>query len=269
MQIGPAHTAAELRALNAALEQRLHERTTELEASNREFESFAYSVSHDLRAPLRIIDGFSKILEDDYAGRVDDEGRDALRRVRAAAQGMAEQIDDLLKLARVSRAELAREPVDLSTLARSIAGGLEAASPARSVAFDIAPGLVAWGDRAQLALLLGNLIGNAWKFTSRHSSARIEIGVAEKAGDSVYFVRDDGAGFDMADARRLFTPFQRLHGVREFPGTGIGLAIVQRVVRRHGGRAWAESAVEKGATIHFTLPANGAAQAPQREEAHA
>src|SRR6185295_7126901 len=227
---------AELRALNAALERQLHERAAELEAAKRELEAFGYSVSHDLRAPLRTIDGFSKILEEDYAGRIDEEGRDALRRVRGAAQKMAEQIDDLLKLSRVSRAELSRATVDLGALARAIANQLQAGAPGRSTLFEIPPRLEAWGDRAMLALVLENLLGNAWKFTSRHPRARIEIGVAEMAGEPAYFVRDDGAGFDMADAKNLFAPFQRLHGVSEFAGTGIGLAIVRRVVQRHGGR---------------------------------
>jgi len=233
------HTDAELR--------------TQLEAANRELEAFAYSVSHDMRAPLRTIDGFSKILEEDYADRVGDEGRDALRRVREAAQKMAELIDDMLKLSRISRAELAREEVDLSALARSIADGLAAAEPGRKVAFAIAPGLAASGDRALITLLLENLLGNAWKFTSRRPATRIEVGVAGDPGEPAYFVRDDGAGFDMTEVKRLFTPFQRLHGMAEFPGTGIGLAIVQRVAKRHGGRAWAEGAPEKGATFHFTL----------------
>jgi len=233
------HTDAELRA--------------QLDAANRELEAFAYSVSHDMRAPLRTIDGFSKILEEDYADRVDDEGKDALRRVRGAAQKMAELIDDMLKLSRISRAELACEGVDLGALARSIADKLEAAEPGRRVAFDIAPGLAARGDRALITILLENLLANAWKFTSRHPAARIEVGVAGRAGEPAYFVRDDGAGFDMAEVKRLFTPFQRLHGMGEFPGTGIGLAIVQRVAKRHGGRAWAEGAPEKGATFHFTL----------------
>src|SRR5689334_15897023 len=246
-----AQSPAELQALNAALEQQLAARTAELQAAHREFQAFAYSVSHDLRAPLRTIDGFAKILEEDYASRVDEEGKDALSRVRAAAQKMAGQIDDLLTLSRVSRAELAPETVDLSALARSIASELTASAPARAVTFEIPSGLTARADRAQLTLALRNLLDNAWKFTSRHARARIELGVTEVAGAPAYFVRDDGAGFDMDDAKDLFAPFRRLHGVAEFPGTGIGLATVRRVIQRHGGRAWAEGAVEKGATFYF------------------
>jgi PAS domain S-box-containing protein len=247
----------EIRELNATLEQRVQERTTELEAANKELSAFAYSVSHDLRSPLRTIDGFSRILEEDYGSRVDDEGRDSLHRVRAAAQKMGGLIDDLLKLSRLSRSEMTREQVDLSALTRGIAEELRTGDPARNVTFDIAPGLVVHGDKALLTILLDNLLGNAWKFTSKHPSARIEIGVTEKEGQSVYFVRDDGAGFDMAHVGTLFAPFQRLHGMAEFPGTGIGLATVQRVVQRHGGRAWAEGEVEKGATFYFTLGMEG------------
>jgi len=237
----------------ATLEEQLTQRTADLDAAKRDLEAFIYSVSHDLRAPLRTIDGFCRALEEDYADRVDEEGKDALRRVRAGARQMAELIDDLLKLSRVSRAEMAREPVDLSALARSIANELRAAAPERVVTFDIAPGLTALGDRAMLELLLRNLLGNAWKFTSRRASARIEFGCVRESGGLAYFVRDDGAGFDMAEARRLFAPFQRLHGVRDFPGTGIGLAIARRIVERHGGDIWAEAAAAKGATFHFSL----------------
>ena len=240
---------------HAVLEQLLCERTRELEAAHAELDAFAYSVSHDLRAPLRTIDGFARVLEEDLAGQVDEESKDALQRVRAAASKMGELIDDLLKLSRVSRSELALEPVDLGKLARGIADELAASAPGRSVVFDIAPELTVRGDRRLLVMLLEHLLKNAWKFTSAHATARIEVGVAHAGAEPVYFVRDDGAGFDPADAKRLFAPFQRLHGVAEFPGTGIGLAIVRRIVQRHGGRAWAEGAVEKGATFHFTLPA--------------
>ena len=251
-----AASPASLQSVNLALEQLLLARSAELQAANREFEAFAYSVSHDLRAPLRTIDGFARVLEEDYAARVDDEGRDALRRVRAAAQKMAEQIDDLLKLSRIARAELAPDNVDLGALARTIAAELKAAAPGRDVTFVIPPRLDAWGDRALLTLVLRNLLGNAWKFTSRHPSARIEIGVADKGGEPAYFVRDDGAVFERADAKDLFAPFRRLHGESEFPGSGIGLAIVRRAIQRHGGRTWAEGAVEQGATFLFTLPAS-------------
>jgi PAS domain S-box-containing protein len=259
---------AEIRELNSTLEQRVQERTADLDAANKELSAFAYSVSHDLRSPLRTIDGFSKILEEDYGSRVDDEGRDSLHRVRAAAQRMGGLIDDLLKLSRLSRSEMARERVDLSVLARRIAEELRTGDPARGVVFDITPGLGVRGDTALLTILFENLLGNAWKFTSKHPSARIEVGVTQKDGQPVYFVRDDGAGFDMAHVGNLFAPFQRLHGMAEFPGTGIGLATVRRVVQRHGGRAWAKGEVEKGATFYFTLGAEGIeAKAMGRETA--
>ncbi len=255
---------ASVRMLNATLEQRVRERTTELEVANKELEAFAYSVSHDLRAPLRSIDGFSKILEEDYAERVDDEGKDALRRVRAAAQRMGLLIDDMLKLSRLSRAEMNFQTVNLSELVGSIVAELKAREPGRKVTFKTASRAFATGDRQLLAVLLENLLANAWKFTGKHAEAHIEFGVTEKDGATVYFVRDDGAGFDMAHIDKLFTPFQRLHGMAEFPGTGIGLATVQRIVRRHGGRAWAEGAVEKGATFYFTLGAREV-EAPVQE----
>ena len=261
-------TNADLLALNTSLEQQLRERTAALEVANAELEDFAYSVSHDLRAPLRTIVGFARIIEEDYADCVDSEGRDALHRVRAAARQMGAFIDDLMKLSRLSRAELKWERIDLEGIVRSVADGLMASALPRSVVCEVTPGLVAWGDRRLLTVLLEHLLGNAWKFTSRHPSARIEVGVADRAGEPAYFVRDDGAGFDMAHAKRLFVPFQRLHSVREFAGTGIGLAIVRRIVQRHGGRVWAEGAVEKGATFYFTLPACSVeAQVSEREGA--
>jgi len=250
-------SAQALRELNAGLERRVDLRTAELETANRELEAFSYSVSHDLRAPLRSIDGFAKILQEDYADKVDDDGKDSLRRVRAASQRMGQLIDDLLNLSRLSRTEMSLQSVDISALAAEVAAALKQAEPSRNVVFDIAPKVVARGDKRLLAVVLENLISNAWKFTSKHPSARIEVGVAEKNGARAYFVRDDGAGFDMAHVGNLFTPFQRLHGAAEFPGTGIGLATVRRIVQRHGGTAWAEGAVEKGATFYFALNAVG------------
>ncbi len=231
----------------------LCERTTQLESTNKELEAFAYSVSHDLRAPLRGIDGFSQILLEDYADRLDADGQDYLHRVRAASQRMAALIDDLLKLSRITRRGMHRETVDLSALAQKIAAELEQRKPDRQVEFVIAEGVVAGGDAGLLRVVLENLMSNAWKFTSKHPRARIEFGVVQHDGEAVYFVRDDGAGFDMAYADNMFGAFQRLHSATEFEGTGIGLATVQRIIHRHGGRVWAEGAVEQGATFYFTL----------------
>ncbi|TLY16318.1 MAG: PAS domain S-box protein [Nitrospirae bacterium] len=243
----------EIHRLNAALEQRVLERTAQLEAANKELESFSYSVSHDLRAPLRSIDGFSLALLEDLGDKVGLQGKDYLRRVRDATQRMGQLIDDLLNLARVTREEMRREPVDLSALARSIATDLKRTQPDRQVAFAIADGLVANGDAHLLRVALENLLGNAWKFTSKRPRTRIEFGVDKQNGTPAYFVRDDGAGFDMAYSGKLFGAFQRLHSNKEFEGTGIGLATVKRVIRRHGGRVWAESSVGQGATFYFTL----------------
>jgi len=244
----------EIRRLNAELESRVQARTAELEAANHELESFAYSVSHDLRAPLRALDGFSQILLDDYGTRLDEEGRSYLDRIRAADQRMGALIDALLELSRLNRDELLRERLDVSALARAIGAELAEAEPGRAVELAIADGLEAHADRRLVQALLANLIGNAWKFTARHDAARIEVGAADAGGERAFYVRDDGAGFDMAYADKLFGAFQRLHSPGEFEGLGIGLATAQRIVRRHGGRVWAEGAVEKGATFWFTLP---------------
>ena len=235
------------------LNQDLLRKNAELEVANKELESFSYSVSHDLRAPLRTIDGFTVALNEDYADKFDEEGRDYFRRIRDAARKMGQLIDDMLKLARITRLELVHEKVDLSQLARTVARELQEAAPERAVEFIVQPGLVAEGDQRLLKIAFENLLSNAWKFTSRHPSARIEFGTVEKDGRTAYFVKDDGAGFDMAYADKLFTTFQRLHAFEEFPGTGIGLPIVQRAIHRHGGRVWGEGAVEKGATFFFTL----------------
>lgn len=243
----------EIRRLNADLERKVAERTAQLEAANEELESFSYSVSHDLRAPLRGIDGFSQALMEDYADKLGDQGRGYLQRVRAASQRMAELIDDMLKLARVTRASMQHEPVDLSTLAHSIAAELQRAPPQRSADIVIEPGLNASGDPRLLRVLLENLLWNAWKFTGKQPHPRIELGARRDHGTPVYFVRDNGVGFDMKYAHKLFGAFQRLHTVAEFPGTGIGLATVQRIVHRHGGRAWADAAEGRGATFFFTL----------------
>ncbi|MBU0610661.1 MAG: PAS domain S-box protein, partial [Armatimonadetes bacterium] len=224
-----------------------------LSASNKELEAFSYSVSHDLRAPLRAMDGFSRALLEDYADALDEQGRHYLDRVRGASQRMGELIDDLLQLSRVTRDPMRWEDVDLSALARDIIAQLYAAERGRAVAATVQDGLSAQGHPALLRALLLNLLGNAWKFTTRRADAQIEFGASERDGETVYFVRDNGAGFDMHYVDKLFTPFQRLHAQEEFPGNGVGLATVQRVVNRHGGRAWAEGAVDQGATFYFTL----------------
>lgn len=232
----------------------LERRNLQLEALNKELESFSYSVSHDLRAPLRALDGFSQALLSNYTDKpLDDRGRDYLQRIRRASQKMGRLIDDLLKLSRLSRAELHRERVDLGGMARRILNELAQAQPERKVTVEIAPDLSVFADRHLLEVALRNLLGNAWKFTSRHATARIEVGRMRTEYGPTYFVRDDGAGFDMAYSQQLFGAFQRLHSGAEFEGTGIGLATVQRVVVRHGGQIWAEAAPEKGATFFFTL----------------
>ncbi|OLC38179.1 MAG: hypothetical protein AUH81_04590 [Candidatus Rokubacteria bacterium 13_1_40CM_4_69_5] len=234
-------------------EEALRRHTAQLEAANAELDSFAYSVSHDLRAPLRAIDGFSQALLEDYADRVDDVGKGYLGRVRSASQRMATLIDDLLNLSRVTRREMQIGPLDLSALASGIAEDLKKRDPARGVEFAIAPGLRAQADPGLMRVVLQNLLENAWKFTGKRSDARIEVGSVPRDGRSAYFVRDNGAGFDMTYVGKLFGAFQRLHGAQEFDGTGIGLATVQRVIHRHGGRVWAEGVVGDGATFYFTL----------------
>jgi PAS domain S-box-containing protein len=245
---------AALDRLNEDLEGHVRRRTAQLEAANRELEAFAYSVSHDLRAPLRAISGYSQLLLDDHGGDLDDDGGDMLRRMREASQKMARLIDDLLHLSRVTRAEMNRETVDLSGIARSIFKELRQADPERHVDVVVADGLTAEGDPVLLRILLDNLLRNAWKFTGKRAHARIELGQTRlEDGRRALFVKDDGAGFDMTYAVKLFGAFQRLHSESEFPGTGIGLATVQRIVNRHGGRVWAEGALGEGATFYFQL----------------
>ena len=244
----------EILQLNAKLEHRISERTAELEAANKELESFAYSVSHDLRSPLRGMDGFSQALLEDYAGQIDATGQDYLRRIRAASQRMGQLIDDLLNLSRVTRAEMTLDSVNLSLLAQRVIAELKRHHPGRVVQWEVSDPLTGRGDPRLLELVLENLLANALKFTGKCEHARIEVGQQAQGGEQVFFVRDNGAGFDMAYANRLFGAFQRLHTLQEFPGTGVGLATVQRIIHRHGGRVWAEAQPGKGATFYFTLP---------------
>ncbi len=241
------------RASEARLEARVAERTRELTLANKELESFSYSVSHDLRTPLRAVDGFSQALLEDEAERLSPEGRALFHRLRAAAERMGQLIDDLLRLSRVSRTDLKREPVDLSALAREVVDLLRHQEPERHVTVEIAPDLRAEGDARLLRVVLENLLGNAWKFTSKRPDARIELFASERDGRTHYGVRDNGVGFDMAYASKLFSPFQRLHRPADFPGTGIGLATVQRIVHRHGGDIQVDARPGQGATFCFTL----------------
>jgi PAS domain S-box-containing protein len=244
-----------IRQLNMDLEHMVIERTAELAAANKELEAFSYSVSHDLRAPLRSIDGFSQALLDDYAERLDDQARDFLNRVRGATQRMGMLIDDMLMLSRVTRAQMRRKTVDLGVLAADVLEELQKSEPERKVEWRIEPGLIIAGDEQLLRVLLVNLLGNAWKFTGKTANAKIEFGAAHNAdGVTEFFVNDNGAGFDMRYAGKLFGAFQRLHLVSEFPGTGVGLATVQRIVHRHGGQVRAEGVPGQGATFYFTLP---------------
>jgi signal transduction histidine kinase len=245
--------ARELQQLNDELEQRVSDRTAELTASYKELEAFSYTVSHDLRAPLRGIDGFSQVLLEDYAESLDEQAREYLGRVRAASQRMGRMIDSILGLSRVARRELRREALDLSRLAADIARELKDGDPGRDVECVIAPGLRARGDRDLLRLALQNLFDNAWKFTAGRDDARIEFCQVRRDGESLFCVRDNGAGFDMQYVDTLFRVFSRLHSANEFPGEGVGLASVQRIIRRHGGRIWAEGAVGQGASFFFTL----------------
>ncbi|MEM9008144.1 MAG: PAS domain S-box protein, partial [Cyanobacteria bacterium P01_F01_bin.86] len=239
-------------------EEQLRKTLTQLEASNNELEAFAYSVSHDLRAPLRAINGFSQALLEDYSNQFDEDAEYYFERIQANANRMGRLIDGLLRLSRVSRSELSYTTVDLSALAQEALHDLQSAEPDRSINLIVASGLTVLADSALMRIVMMNLLENAWKFTSNHATARIEFGVlppnSAASPDPIYFVKDDGAGFDMAYSHKLFGVFQRLHSFDEFPGTGIGLASVRRAIHRHGGQVWAEAAVQQGATIFFTVP---------------
>ena len=235
------------------LEQRVSERTRDLVSANQELEAFSYSVSHDLRGPLDAIIGFSYVLLSAQAGKLDANGQESVKSIRAAARRMSELIDDLLNLSRVSTSAMHREKIDLSEFARFIMEELCRTAPGRQVEFIAPVSAEAYADARLMRIVIDNLLRNAWKYTSHHSHARIEFGEQHKDGRVVYFVKDDGSGFDSRSADRLFQPFQRLHSAAEFPGNGIGLATVRRIVQRHGGEVWAEGAVEKGATFYFTL----------------
>jgi len=254
----------EIARLNADLERRVHARTAELEAANAELEAFSYSVSHDLRAPLRAIDGFSHALMEDCQEQLPPAAEDYLRRIAAATRRMSDLIDGLLDLSRVSRAEMRWQEVDLAAMARQVAEGLQRSDPRRRVEWVIPESLTARGDPRLLRVVLDNLIGNAWKFSGGKQTAQVGIGLRTNGEGRAYFVADDGAGFDMAYAGKLFGAFQRLHSEREFEGTGIGLATVRRVINRHGGRIWAESEPGRGATFFFTLGSEIPAEEPVR-----
>jgi signal transduction histidine kinase len=254
-----ALVARDLRKENESLHQRLHARTLELEASNKELESFSYSVSHDLRAPLRAIGSFTDLLLEELTDANGPQIRTYAETVRANAHRMNALIEDLLRLALTTRAEVNLAQVNLSTLASDIVRGLERELSGRTVGWIIAPGIIAECDPGLLRVVMENLLSNAWKYTARTENARIEFGSEMQPGGTVaYFVRDNGAGFDMKYADRLFAPFQRLHAERDFPGTGVGLATVQRIIKKHGGRIWPKAAPGQGATFYFTLTSGGA-----------
>lgn len=249
------HAEEEIRQLNINLERRILDRTSELAAANKELEAFSYSVSHDLRAPLRAIDGFSQALLEDYADRLDEQGKDYLNRVRGATQRMGQLIDDMLTLSRVTRVEMQHEHVDLSALAADVLAELQQNEAARKVDWHIKPGLIAVGDERLLRVVLVNLLGNAWKFIGKTANAKIDFDAIHNAdGTTEFIVRDNGTGFDMRYADKLFGVFQRLHTAAEFPGTGVGLATVQRIIHRHGGQVRGAGMPDQGATFYFTLP---------------
>jgi len=258
--IAAAHAAAAPPAELVQLEAQHAERTRQLELAVKELDSFSHSVSHDLRAPLRVVDGFANIVLEDYGDHLDDLGREHLKRIVAAGQRMNAMIDTLLSLSRMTSREIDRERVDLSRLARELADELRSQDPGRTTDFVLADRLVVEGDSTLMRLVLQNLMGNAWKFSAKVAQPRVEFGARDENGKTVYLVRDNGAGFDMRFADKMFGLFQRFHSSNEFPGTGVGLATVQRIVRKHGGRIWADSQPGQGATFFFTLWENGRAR---------
>ncbi len=255
----------EIQKRNQELEARVAERTAQLESSNRALESFAYTVSHDLRAPLRTVDGFGQMLVQDHAERLDPKGRDLVQRMRNATVRMGHLMDALLELSRVSRLEIRREPINLTDMALSVAAELKLQEPEREVDLHVQMGLADDGDSRLVRDLLYNLLANAWKFTRPMKRPRIEFGAERQGGVWVYYLRDNGVGFDRAYATKLFRPFERLHGQAEFEGSGIGLATAQRIVARHGGKIWADAAKGRGATFYFTLDAEGAPETRYHE----
>jgi light-regulated signal transduction histidine kinase (bacteriophytochrome) len=241
------------RELNTQLEARVQDRTLQLEAANKELEAFSYSVSHDLRSPLRTMDGFSQALIEDYGDKLDETGKDYLDRIRGGSQSMGQLIDDLLEFARLTTGELRHEEVDLSKMAKLIVANLREQYPARQVEFKSQDDLKVSGDSRLLHVVLENLLNNAWKYTAKQPTPVVEFGTTEQDGRPAYFVRDNGSGFDMTYAYKLFGVFQRLHQSDDFPGNGVGLATVRRIINRHGGKIWAKAAVNQGATFYFSL----------------
>ena len=244
---------SEIRRMNAELERRVAQRTEQLEATNRELESFAYAVSHDLRAPLRSMSGFSQLLQEIPSSTLDEKSRHYLQRINDASRRMSSLIEDLLSLSRISRSELAPRTIDFTQLIADVAGTIRERYPQHAVELEVQPGMAVHGDARLLKLAMENLLDNAWKYTTHTPHAKVSVGSRLEDQEQVFFVRDNGVGFDMAYSSKLFGPFQRLHSDAEYPGTGIGLVTVQRILARHGGRVWAEAQLSRGATFYFTL----------------